>query len=135
MKCARSLNLRHPWVSFKTYLTRTSLVCYDLNLTLGCHRIYYLALLPALDPICPYNYGRSLPLFLKLSWSCNNPHQFSKYLSSKKILNISYDFPCFCKRSQISVHTEINLTDLKSTNGQIKYLKHVITLDLHWLSI
>jgi hypothetical protein len=36
---------------FKSYRTRTSLVRYDLNLTLGCHRLYYLAPLPVLDPI------------------------------------------------------------------------------------
>jgi hypothetical protein len=43
--------LWHPRVRFKSYLTRTSLVRYDLNLTLGCHRFYYLAPLPVLDPI------------------------------------------------------------------------------------
>jgi hypothetical protein len=32
-------------------VSRTSLVRYDLNLTLGCHRFYYLAPLPVLDPI------------------------------------------------------------------------------------
>jgi len=39
VKGARSLNL-------------TSLVRYDLNLTLGCHRFDYLAPHPVLDPIC-----------------------------------------------------------------------------------
>jgi hypothetical protein len=33
-------------------MTRTSLVRYDLNLTLGRHRFYYLAPLLVLDPIC-----------------------------------------------------------------------------------
>ena len=28
---------------------------YDLNLTLGRHRFYYLAPLPVLDPICPWD--------------------------------------------------------------------------------
>ena len=32
----------------------TSLVRYDLNLTLGCHILYYLAPLPVLDPIYLY---------------------------------------------------------------------------------
>jgi hypothetical protein len=31
---------------------KSGLVRYDLNLTLGCHRFYYLAPLPVLDPIC-----------------------------------------------------------------------------------
>jgi hypothetical protein len=43
--------LRHPRERFKSYPTRTSLVQYDLNLTLGCHIIYYLAPLLVLDPI------------------------------------------------------------------------------------
>jgi hypothetical protein len=31
---------------------KTSLILYDLNLTLGYHRFYYIALFPVLDPIC-----------------------------------------------------------------------------------
>jgi hypothetical protein len=42
---------KYRGVRFKSYWTRTSLVRYDLNLTLGCHRFYYLAPLPVLDPI------------------------------------------------------------------------------------
>ena len=55
----------HPRVRFKSYQTRTSLARCDLNLTLGCHRFYYLAPLPVLDPIYlffPVN--RSLSIFL-----------------------------------------------------------------------
>jgi hypothetical protein len=52
VKGARLLNLRHPRVRLKSYPTRTSLTRYDLNLTLRCHRSYYLAPLPVLDPIC-----------------------------------------------------------------------------------
>jgi len=29
-----------------------SLILYDLNLTLGCHRFYYIAPFPVLDPKC-----------------------------------------------------------------------------------
>ena len=51
MKDARLLNLRHPRVRLKSYPTRTNLLLYDLNLTLGCHRCYYIVPLPVLDPI------------------------------------------------------------------------------------
>ena len=51
MKGARLLNLRHPRIRFKSYSTPTSLVRYDLNRTLGCHRFYYLAPVQVLDPI------------------------------------------------------------------------------------
>ena len=40
-----------PLVRFKSYPTWASLVRYDLNLALGCHRFYYLAPLSVLDPI------------------------------------------------------------------------------------
>jgi hypothetical protein len=33
------------------FIALASLVRYDLNITLGCHRFYYLAPLPVLDPI------------------------------------------------------------------------------------
>jgi hypothetical protein len=45
----RLLNLRHPQVRFKSYPTKQCLVGYDLILTLGCHRFYYLAPVPVLD--------------------------------------------------------------------------------------
>ena len=51
VKGAGLLNLRHPRSRFKSYPNRTSLVRYDLNLNLGCHRFYYLEPLPVLDPI------------------------------------------------------------------------------------
>jgi hypothetical protein len=41
----------HPRVKFKSYRTRPVRVWYNLNLTLGCHRFYYLAPLLVLDPI------------------------------------------------------------------------------------
>ena len=49
--CKHLFVLRHPRVRFKSYSTRTNLVQCDLNLTLGCHRFYYLAPLLVLDPI------------------------------------------------------------------------------------
>ena len=51
VKGSRLLNLRHPQSRFKSYPTRTSLVRYDLNLVLGCHRFYYLEPLSVLNPI------------------------------------------------------------------------------------
>ena len=53
MKGARLLNLRHPQLRFNLYLTLASLVRCYLNITLGCHRFYYIAPLPVLDPIYP----------------------------------------------------------------------------------
>ena len=52
VKGAILLHFRHLQVRYKSYPTRTSLVRYDLNLTLGCHSFYYLAPLPVLDYIC-----------------------------------------------------------------------------------
>ena len=46
VKGARLLNLRHPRIRLKSYQTRTSLVRYDLNLILRCHRFYYLGVRP-----------------------------------------------------------------------------------------
>jgi hypothetical protein len=68
VKGARLLNLRHTRVIFKLYPTLTSLVRYNLNLTLGCHRFYYLApLIQSIEsilkciiqqgPLCPWSYG------------------------------------------------------------------------------
>jgi hypothetical protein len=37
------LKMRFWWVIFKSYRTRLVRVGYDLNLTRGCHRFYYLA--------------------------------------------------------------------------------------------
>ena len=55
----------HPQVRFKSYQTRTSLARCDLNLTLGCHRFYYLAPLPVLDSIYLFfRVYRSLSIFL-----------------------------------------------------------------------
>jgi hypothetical protein len=71
----------HPRVRFKSYWTRTSLVRYDLNLTLGCHRFYYLAPLPVLDPI-----------YLSLWIYCNTFIQVdnTEYVKTHLLNNSSY---------------------------------------------
>jgi hypothetical protein len=70
VKGARSIYLRNPWVRFKSYKTRTSLIRYDLNLTLWCHIFYDLAPLPVLDPIWPYIHPSARPSLLGIILFC-----------------------------------------------------------------
>ena len=102
----------HIFFEWNKCLCRTSLIRHDLNLTLGCHRFYYLAPLPVIDSIY-------LALVQDKKITC--------VLPANACCTVYVNCPQFSMLFLFKINNSLYISFQSFINTQILTISHIIT--------